>query len=147
MDSNTHSAQPSPQPSTEPPDGLATLAAAVEELAVQDLDHLTDAALATQVLGLRRLLDRLEGHWLKELAGVDGRGAAGAEQAEQAASTAAWLRGRLRLGAGAAHASVRTARALFRGPWLPPARPSPTGPSRWPTLRCWPPAPRSLLPR
>jgi hypothetical protein len=112
MDSNTHS-------TWRPPgrrDGLASLAAVVEELAAQDLHRLTDAALAERVLGLRRLLDRLEGHWLRELAAVDGRGAAGADQDEQAASTAGWLRSRLRLGAGAASSCVRTARALFRGP-------------------------------
>ena len=37
-------------------------------------------------------------------------------------STAAWLRARLRLGAGAASSSVRTARALFRGPLAATAR-------------------------
>jgi Domain of unknown function (DUF222) len=47
---------------------------------------------------------------------VDARGAAGAEQGVPAPSTAAWLRARLRLGAGAATSLVRTARALFRGP-------------------------------
>jgi hypothetical protein len=111
MDSNTHSAQ---RP-TRPSEGLVGLAAAVEALAAQDLDRLTDGALAAQVVELRRLLERLEGHWLKELAALDGRGAAGADQPQAVASTAAWLRSRLRLGAGAAHTSVRTARALFRG--------------------------------
>jgi hypothetical protein len=112
MDSNTHS-------TWRPPgrrDGLASLAAVVEELAAQDLDRLPDAVLAERVLGLRRLLDRLEGQWLRELAAVDGRGAAGAEQGQEAGSTAGWLRNRLRLGAGAASSCVRTARALFRGP-------------------------------
>jgi hypothetical protein len=108
MDSNTHS--------TGQPAGLAALTAAVEELAAQDLDGLTDAVRAERVLGLRRLLDRLEGHWLQELAAVDARGAAGAEHDLQVGSTASWLRHRLRMGAGAAHTSVRTARALFRGP-------------------------------
>jgi hypothetical protein len=46
------------------------------------------------------LVDRLDGLWLKELAGVDGRGAAGAEADQQVGSTAAWLRNRLHLGAG-----------------------------------------------
>jgi hypothetical protein len=123
MDSNAHSIQ---RPPRGRPDALASLAAAVDELAAQDLDRLPDAALADQVLELRRLVDRLEGHWLQQLAAVDGRGAAGAEQglevgagADQGApgtSTAAWLRRRLRLGAGAAAGCVRTARALFRGP-------------------------------
>jgi Domain of unknown function (DUF222)/HNH endonuclease len=108
MDSNTHSTRTAGE--------LTALVAAVDGLAVQDLDRLADAALADQVLVLRRLLDRLEGHWLRTLAAVDGRGAAGAEQGTQAASTASWLRGRLRMGAGAASSMVRTARALFRGP-------------------------------
>ena len=61
-------------------------------------------------------MDRLEGHWLAELAGVDARGAAGADHGVQAGSTAAWLRSRLRMSAGAAASCVRTARALYRGP-------------------------------
>ena len=104
MDSNTHS------------DRLAALTAAVEDLTGEDLDGLADATLADDELQLRRLLDRLEGHWLKGLATLDARGAAGAEADVQAGSTAGWLRSRLRMGAGAAHSAVRTARALFRGP-------------------------------
>ncbi len=68
------------------------------------------------MLRLRRLVDRLEGLWLMELAGVDARGAAGADQDQPAPSTAGWLRNRLHMGAGTAASSVRTARALFRGP-------------------------------
>src|ERR671912_679311 len=60
MDSNTHSTQPSGPPPGGPPPRLASLTAAVEELAAQDLDRLADAALAAQVLELRRLLDRLD---------------------------------------------------------------------------------------
>jgi Domain of unknown function (DUF222) len=108
MDSNTHSTARS--------NGLTALAAAVDGLASEDLDGLSDAALAEQVLQLRRLVDQLEGRWLRILAAVDGRGAAGAEQGLQAASTASWLRGRLRMGASAASSLVRTARTLFRGP-------------------------------
>jgi hypothetical protein len=111
MDSNTYSIQRLGRP-----DGLAALAAAVDELATQELDGLADTVRAERVLQLRRLVDRLEGQWLKELAGVDGRGAAGADQDQELGSTAGWLRGRLRMGAGAAAGSVRTARALFRGP-------------------------------
>jgi hypothetical protein len=80
------------------PDGLALLAAAVQALAAEDLSVLPDGEAAGRVLVLRRLVDRLEGHWLRELAGVDGRGAAGAEVGGQADSTAGWLRGRLRAG-------------------------------------------------
>src|ERR671912_465540 len=114
MDSNTHSTQP---PSQKPePDWLAALAMVADQLAAQDLNRLSDAARAERVLRLRQLVDRLEGQWLKELAGVDGRGAAGAEADQQVGSTAAWLGSRLRLGAGTAARAVRTARALFRGP-------------------------------
>src|SRR5215212_3846341 len=49
-------------------------------------------------------------------AAVDGRGAAGADHGQPAPSTASWLRRRLRMGAGAARDTVRTARALFGGP-------------------------------
>jgi hypothetical protein len=115
MNSNTRSLDLS--------DELAALAAAVDRLAAQDLDGLPDAVRAERVLGLRRLVDRLEGHWLKELAAVDAGGAAGAEADVQVGSTAGWLRARLRMGAGAAHSSVRTARALFRGPSPKPPQP------------------------
>jgi hypothetical protein len=97
-------------------DGLAVLTAALDELDGQDLNSLSDAIRAARVPALRRLADRLEGQWLKELAGVDAHGAAGADQDQPARSTASWLRSRLRMGAGTAHGAVRTARALFRGP-------------------------------
>jgi hypothetical protein len=95
MDPNTHS--------TSTPEGLTALAAAVDRLAAQDLHGRADAARAERVLVLRRLLDRLEGHWLHELADLDAGGAAGAEAGVQAGSTAGWLRHRLRMGAGAAN--------------------------------------------
>ena len=116
MNSNTHSISQAPQFAAGRPDELAALAAAVQNLAAQDLDRLTDAASAEQVVALRGLVDRLEGHWLRQLAAVDGRGAAGVEQGQEVGSTAAWLQTRLRLGAGAAASYVRTARAVFRGP-------------------------------
>jgi Domain of unknown function (DUF222)/HNH endonuclease len=102
--------------STSGPAGLDRLTAVVEELAAQDLAALSDGEAAQRVLVLRRLIDRLEGHWLRELAGVDGRGAAGADTGVVASSTAGWLRGRLRAGRRQASGWVRTARALFRGP-------------------------------
>jgi hypothetical protein len=116
MDSNRCSHEHGGQPPANPRNSLAALAAVADELAAQDRDRLADAALADQVLRLRRLLDRLEGHWLGDLAALDGRGAAGADQGTQAASTASWLRNRLHMGATAASSAVRTARALFRGP-------------------------------
>ncbi len=112
MDANTSSTTSSP----DRPDRLAALTAAVDDLAAQDLDELPDPVRAARVLRLRRLVDRLEGLWLMELAGVDARGAAGADQDQPAPSTAGWLRSRLHMGAGTAASSVRTARALFRGP-------------------------------
>jgi hypothetical protein len=108
MESNTDSIQE--------PGGLALLTAAVDALAAEDLTRLPDGEAAARVLVLRRLLDRLEGQWLRELAGVDGRGAAGAEDGTPADSTAGWLRGRLRAGHTQAGGWVLTARALFGGP-------------------------------
>jgi Domain of unknown function (DUF222)/HNH endonuclease len=108
MDSNTHS--------TSEPAGLGALATAVDRLAAHDLDRLTDTALGDRLQELRGLADRIEGQWLRTLAAVDARGAAGAEDGISAGSTAGWLRRRLRMSAGAATSSVRTARALFRGP-------------------------------
>jgi len=74
MDSNTHSTTQSTRLAGGRPDHLASLAAVVDGLAVQDLDGLTDAALAEQVLGLRRLVDRLRvtgsGSWRPSTAGV-----------------------------------------------------------------------------
>jgi Domain of unknown function (DUF222)/HNH endonuclease len=110
MDPNTGSTRPQAGPA-----GLGRLAAAVSGLAGEDLAGLPDAEAAARVLALRGLLERLEGQWLRELAAVDARGAAGAEDGVQAPSTAGWLRGRLRVGAAAAR-WVGLARALFRGP-------------------------------
>ena len=97
-------------------DRLGSLTAAIDEVATQDPEGLPDAVRAEEVLRLRRLLDRLEGHWLHQLAAVDGRGAAGADQDQAVGATAAWLRSRRRMSPGAAASSVRTAWALFRGP-------------------------------
>jgi hypothetical protein len=128
MDSNTHSTKPSTRPSTRPstsapagtppgtPAGLGAVAAELQELADQPRDGLADGARAERFLALQGLADRLHGQLLAELADVDARGAAGAEQGLPAPSTAAWLRSRLRMSAGAASSLVRTARALYRGP-------------------------------
>jgi Domain of unknown function (DUF222)/HNH endonuclease len=128
MDSNTHSTRPPTEQPTGPPvshgvgpaaglsEGLAGLAAVVNGLAAEDPDGLTDAVLAEEVLELRRLVDRLEGLWLRKLTALDARGAAGADQGVQAVSTASWLRNRLRMGANAATSSIQVARAVFRGP-------------------------------
>ena len=88
----------------------------LDRLNARDLDRLPEVVRAERVLELRRMVDRLEGQWLKELAGVDALGAAGAEAGQEVGSTAAWLRNRLHLSDRAASRHVRTARALFRGP-------------------------------
>ena len=79
-------------------------------------DQLPDPALAERALALGQEVDRLHGQWLRTVAAVDGRRAAGAECDQQPGSTAAWLRGRLRMGTPGARSAVRTTRALFRGP-------------------------------
>ena len=73
MDSNTYSNQPSEPP--ECSDRLGSLPAAVAELEAEDLDRLSDTALAEDLLALRQLADRLGGQWLRRLAAVDARGA------------------------------------------------------------------------
>src|SRR5919107_1137583 len=139
MDSNTHSGEPAA--------GLAALASAVDQLAAQDLTGLPDAVRAERVLGLRRLLDRLEGHWLAELAAVDARGAAGADQGVAVGSTARWLRGPLRPvvppppGAGPRPPRPppppRPRRRAGAGGGGPPAGPSP-GCGGWSAIcGCW----------
>jgi hypothetical protein len=117
MDSNTHSTWLAGGGPPDDDGGLGGLIAAVNELAAQDRDGWSDRVRARRLVAWRRLLDRQEGLWLQELADLDARGAAGADQDQQALSTAAWLRNRLRLSVGAARSVVRTARALFRGPF------------------------------
>src|SRR5215212_2622655 len=120
MDSNTHSTQGPTGPvdgqPSQPADDLALLMAALDRLDTKDLGRLADSALTDQTLQLRPLAARLDGIWLKYLAAVDARGAAGAERGVQFGSTASWLRARLRMAATTATSQVRTARALFRGP-------------------------------
>jgi hypothetical protein len=77
------------------------------------------------------------------VAAVDARAAAGADRGPEAGATAAWLRGRLRLGAGAASGAVGTARARFRGPLAATAAALTSGASSPALPGCWPTAPRS----
>src|SRR5688572_25494025 len=86
MNSNTHS--------TGGPDGLGAVVAELQGLAAQAVGGLPDGAWAERILALRGLVERLEGQWLADLAAVDARGVAGADQGVQAGSTAAWLRNR-----------------------------------------------------
>jgi Domain of unknown function (DUF222) len=115
MDSNTHS---TPPPPAEPPadaDGLAWLMAGAAKLAAEARERRSSSVLAAQAMQLRGVLDGLEGQWLQLLATMDAGGAAGADQGQDAASTAAWLRQRRRMSLSAASGAVRTARALFGG--------------------------------
>jgi hypothetical protein len=116
MHSNTHSDQRPAGQGVGRPDRVASLVAAMDELAAEDVDGLAESALAEELQELQRVQNRLDGQWLRRLAALDAQGAAGAEQGERAASTAAWLRRRLRMSASAASGTVRAARALFRGP-------------------------------
>jgi hypothetical protein len=75
MDSNTHSTSHPAGPA-----GSAAVVAELQGLADQDLGGLTDDARAERLLQWQGLMDRLQGHWLGELAAVDARGAAGAEE-------------------------------------------------------------------
>ena len=65
MDSNTHSTRQWARHRSR----AVRWRLAVDGLAGQELDRLADAVLAERVLVLRRLLDRLEGQWLQQLAG------------------------------------------------------------------------------
>jgi len=98
------------------PAGLEGLAAAIGEFAADDLDQLGDALLAAQVVAVQRLGDQLDADWLRRLAAVDARGAAGAEVGASAPSTQGWLRATTRMSPAAAGQRVRTARALHQGP-------------------------------
>jgi hypothetical protein len=114
MDSNTSS--PTQDGTGQAPAGLERLATEIAELAARDPAGLPDVLACEWVLGLRRLVDQLEGCWLRLLAQVDGVGAAGAEQGVVAPSTAGWLHARTRMASATAHQGVRTTRALHRGP-------------------------------
>jgi hypothetical protein len=87
MESNTHSSPGGRSDGR--PDPLAVLTADMDELDAQDLAGLSDAALTQQLLQLRRLVDRLEGQWLKGLAEVDARGAAGLSKGSRWARSSA----------------------------------------------------------
>ena len=95
-----------------PPAGLA---AALDELAAEDIDGMSQVEPAECLPELRRLIGLLEVQWLRELAWVDAGGAAGAEQGTRAPSTASWLQARLGMSAAEASSYVQTARVLFGG--------------------------------
>jgi hypothetical protein len=105
--------------STGTPDGLTKLAAleaAVDRVIAEDLSGLSEAARADRARELRRVFDLLEDLWLRHLAAVDRRGAAGADRGEVASSTADWLCDRLGVSSATANSWVRIARARYPGP-------------------------------
>ena len=116
MNSNRRSCQQRQRPPGSPPEGLAALAADVDDPAAQDLAGLPDAARAERVLVLRRLLDRLEACGRASSPAWMAAGRPGPTRAPRAASTASWLRARLPMGASAASSLVRTARACSPAP-------------------------------
>jgi Domain of unknown function (DUF222)/HNH endonuclease len=88
---------------------LGALRDAVAALAAEDVDGLSEAALARDLPRLRRLVDGMEAQWLRRLEAFDRRGGAAAEGA---VSTGAWVRSACRLAAGPARGRVELARAL-----------------------------------
>jgi hypothetical protein len=46
---------------------MSSLASAIDELAVEDLDAAAEAALADDLVEIRRAIDRLEAEWLRRL--------------------------------------------------------------------------------
>jgi hypothetical protein len=73
------------------------------------------------------MVDRLEGRWRKELAAVDARGPGGADQGEQAGSTAGWLGNRLRMGPAPPAAASAAPEPWSVGRWPAPPTPGPAG--------------------
>src|SRR5262245_12004268 len=90
-------------------DWVEGLDAALGALAGEDLDCLSDRTLAGSLVQLRRVVDGLEGQWLRRLAAFDAHGGA---VAAGAVSTGAWVRSNTRLSAGVARDRVELARAL-----------------------------------
>jgi hypothetical protein len=92
---------------------LQQLAAAAEALDEEDLDAVTDAALATQVRGLWVAICRLQAQLSRRVAVFDERGAAARDGAR---SVRDWLRHRLRLDAVEAGRQATVAATLAARP-------------------------------
>jgi len=88
---------------------MATGLSALAELAAQDPHELTDAELREQLLDIERVIRSAEGVRASRLAVFDTRDVGAADNA---LSTAAWLRHRCQLDYGEAKQKVQTARAL-----------------------------------
>jgi Domain of unknown function (DUF222)/HNH endonuclease len=88
---------------------LSALAASVDALAGQDLDHLSSSALGDDLVSLRRQIDRLEAEHARRLHRFDRlHGPA----AQGASSSVSWLVSRCRLSGGAAAQRLTLARRL-----------------------------------
>jgi hypothetical protein len=88
---------------------MSAVLSALAGLAAQDPHQLTDAELREQLIEIERAARVVEGVRAGRLAVFDARGVG---QADNALSTAAWLRHRCQLGHGEAKQRVQTARAL-----------------------------------
>jgi hypothetical protein len=86
---------------------MGNLASVVDELATVSLDDLPVSVIGEDIVELRRQRNRLDAQILRRLERFDRRGGA-----VDHGSTAAWLRGELRLSPGDAHRDVHLARDL-----------------------------------
>ncbi len=93
--------------------GTATIGEGVDTLAAEDLDHLSDAALAGDLFHLLRERARLEAQITRRVARAHHHGIAATDGA---ATTAAWMRSRAGLGETEAQSLLRTATALEEMP-------------------------------
>ena len=90
-------------------ESLALVRDAVSALQSEDLHGVDSGSLLTDVADMRRLVDQVEGEWLRRVGEVHGRGAA---QVVGAGSTKAFLRGTCLVSPAEASKAVDTATAL-----------------------------------
>ena len=90
-------------------ESLAVLRDAVSSLQSEDLHGVDSGSLLTDVAAMRRLVDQVEGEWLRRVGEVHARGAA---QVVGAGSTKAFLRGTCLVSPSEASRAVDTATAL-----------------------------------
>lgn len=88
---------------------MSGLASAIDELSMQDAQLLPDTALGSDLVEMRRQIDRLEAQWLRRLQVFDARGGG---EVDSFPSTASWLRASCRMTHTAAREAVLVARAL-----------------------------------
>ncbi len=93
---------------------VSSVVSAIDELALEDVGSLDVAMLGSDLVELRRALDRLQAEFVRRLGEFDRRGGADAD----ALPTGAWLRHRCRMSPGAAASHVAVARRLDALPAL-----------------------------